>query len=316
MEQEDISFVELSRNDLLTMTSKELEAQIKQLTAVRNLTTAEQREIKRQRRLIKNREYAQTSRVKKKQFVEELRQENKILKDRIKSLEEENHFLRFGGSAPHLGPANTRNQATVAQSEGLLQHQPLPESGSIPHNFFFSFSQADSESPSPSTEPSSSSDDVFYESEDVEQLFFPSTMEQQYQHPSPMEHYHHVPASNGFAPSFVGSLCLMVVLFSFAIFIPNLLTGGFSSSAVPSALLGPQLDFRTSRSLMFASQPQTSQTSEAPPPNALNHSIRHNATSSRLTFEQVLADETSHCLPSPLRSLTELTQPTHMICSH
>jgi len=80
------------------------------LSSIRSLTSAEQREIKRQRRLIKNREYAQTSRVKKKQFIEELRIENKLLKDRIKMLEQENHFLRFGGSggnSPTLSAASS-----------------------------------------------------------------------------------------------------------------------------------------------------------------------------------------------------------------
>jgi len=86
-EQEDISFVSLSREELLEISSYDLEERTKKLVATRPLTAAEQREIKRQRRLIKNREYAQASRAKKKGNMSEIN-------SRMQSLEDENEQLK------------------------------------------------------------------------------------------------------------------------------------------------------------------------------------------------------------------------------
>lgn len=86
-DEEDVSFVTLSREELLEISSRELEDRTKKLTAIRPLTAAEQREIKRQRRLIKNREYAQASRAKKKGNMSEINH-------RMQSLEDENEELK------------------------------------------------------------------------------------------------------------------------------------------------------------------------------------------------------------------------------
>jgi len=86
-EEEDVAFVTLSREELLEISSRELEERTKKLMAIRPLTAAEQREIKKQRRLIKNREYAQASRAKKKGNMSEINY-------RMQSLEDENEELK------------------------------------------------------------------------------------------------------------------------------------------------------------------------------------------------------------------------------
>jgi len=66
------SVVAISRDELLKFSSDDLEAYVKALSATRPLTPAENKEIKRQRRLIKNRESAQQSRKRKKDKVGDL----------------------------------------------------------------------------------------------------------------------------------------------------------------------------------------------------------------------------------------------------
>lgn len=64
-------YVKLSREQLLQMSSQEYEEYVKRLAQKKpgGLTSTEMKEVKRQRRLIKNREYAQTSRIRKKILV-------------------------------------------------------------------------------------------------------------------------------------------------------------------------------------------------------------------------------------------------------
>jgi len=70
--QSPTSVVCISRDELLKFSSEDLEAYVKALSATRPLTSAENKEIKRQRRLIKNRESAQQSRKRKKDKVGDL----------------------------------------------------------------------------------------------------------------------------------------------------------------------------------------------------------------------------------------------------
>lgn len=84
----DIGRVRLSREDLLRVSSKELEDFAARCATERPLSSDEVREIKRQRRLIKNREYAQASRVKKKDHLKEI-------EVRFTDLEDENYNLKL-----------------------------------------------------------------------------------------------------------------------------------------------------------------------------------------------------------------------------
>jgi hypothetical protein len=90
----DLSAVFIAPENLLVMSSIELENRVEKLTSLRPLSPAELKEVKRQMRLVKNREYAQSSRIKKKLHTEELQEENAVLKDRVQQLEEENRQLK------------------------------------------------------------------------------------------------------------------------------------------------------------------------------------------------------------------------------
>jgi len=85
---DEIAAVYLKRDQLLTISSAEHEAFVQRLANTRDLTDAELKEVKRQRRLIKNREYAQTSRQKKKVTMGHV-------KEQVGSLESENDDLKM-----------------------------------------------------------------------------------------------------------------------------------------------------------------------------------------------------------------------------
>jgi len=91
----------LSRDDLLKLSSKSLETYAQNLAATRPLTEEEERQLKRQRRLIKNRESAQLSRQRKRMFIEELESQvsglqadNRDLVKQVTSLTSENQALK------------------------------------------------------------------------------------------------------------------------------------------------------------------------------------------------------------------------------
>jgi len=125
----DIRCVTLTRDQLLTMTSEELDEFTARLKADHPLTTHELREIKRQRRLIKNREYAQASRVKKKVVLsdlgvkfQEIENERDQLIQRVNLLENENAILRAQLDLPPsdrkpLNLPRHSNTATKATSD-------------------------------------------------------------------------------------------------------------------------------------------------------------------------------------------------------
>lgn len=90
-----------SRAQLLKMTVDELDDRVRVVEEVRSLTSEEKKEIKKQRRMIKNRESAYASRVRQKQLVEnmeeelnEIKKENEQLSKRVEDLEKENNQLK------------------------------------------------------------------------------------------------------------------------------------------------------------------------------------------------------------------------------
>jgi len=97
----DVSAVILSRDQLLSYTSKDLDKFTNQITEHRALTSSEERELRRQRRLIKNRESAQASRQRKKVYIDELeaeiaqlKSENLALLKQMEHMNQENSSLR------------------------------------------------------------------------------------------------------------------------------------------------------------------------------------------------------------------------------
>lgn len=115
----DVSRVRLSREDLLRVSSKELEDFAARCAAEKPLSAEEVREIKRQRRLIKNREYAQASRVKKKDHLKEI-------EARFNDLEEENYNLK-------LQMQNMQSRMAITESENRELKLKLANATQIAH---------------------------------------------------------------------------------------------------------------------------------------------------------------------------------------
>jgi hypothetical protein len=93
--------INFSREELLHLSSDDFEEHIRQVSALRPLTASERNAIKRQRRLIKNRESAQASRQRKKHYVGDLEKKvgdlmssNAKLKEEYSSLTAENGQLK------------------------------------------------------------------------------------------------------------------------------------------------------------------------------------------------------------------------------
>eukprot|EP01103_Thecamoeba_quadrilineata_P017044 TRINITY_DN5898_c0_g1_i1.p1 TRINITY_DN5898_c0_g1~~TRINITY_DN5898_c0_g1_i1.p1 ORF type:complete len:386 (+),score=87.02 TRINITY_DN5898_c0_g1_i1:24-1160(+) len=86
--------VSLAREQLLTISSHDLDMFAQSVSSTRKLTQEEQKELRVQRRLIKNREYAQSSRKKKKNYVGDLEATIANLTRENEELKRENNDLR------------------------------------------------------------------------------------------------------------------------------------------------------------------------------------------------------------------------------
>lgn len=103
------AFVELTQDEMILLSGTEVEVYITALKAYRQLSQQDEKVLRTVRRLIKNREYAQSSRDKKKGFVQNLQ-------NRVSELEAE---------VSHLNHKNAVLQAKLAQIEELTRQDPL-----------------------------------------------------------------------------------------------------------------------------------------------------------------------------------------------
>jgi len=140
-------FATLSPDDLLKLDSREIEDYIKTLGSKRSLAPSEEKELKRVRRLIKNREYAQSSRNKKKQYTEEMEQKlsdmaqgSAALEKRVKELEMENRTLKIQLSK--IGTAMKRDPSLLEklrQATAPAAAVPKMKAGALLFVVLFSF---------------------------------------------------------------------------------------------------------------------------------------------------------------------------------
>jgi len=214
-------------------------------------------------------------------------------------LNRKNHFLRFGGSVPQT--SHVKNEQAPSQAQTFhnphygYPQQQLQQVGPFEqHQQQHQVSEKSrmvggpvhkvSDTPSPSRSNSDSDEGVFdYDSnEDIDLLF----ADNQTAYPSQPS-----AVNNTFAPNFVGSLCLMVILFSFAIFLPTFLSG---SGVLPVPQIQTTFDaepFRTSRNLLtFISDFSQQESLILKDLRRVNSTFEH---ARRLTLEEVMADEQS-----------------------
>jgi len=116
--------------DLLALTTEEIEALISARKASATLDPEQERRLRKIRRLIKNREYAQSSRDKRKQAVgvmerelAALREENRVLRDKLAALTARNAALELENSRLRK-LSTTAAAATTASSVGIATAPP------------------------------------------------------------------------------------------------------------------------------------------------------------------------------------------------
>lgn len=105
----------LDQKSLLQLSSRAFEEYVKRKTANRDLTSEEKKDLKRQRRLIKNRESAQASRQRKKNYIEKL-------EAKVASLQQSNNQLR--SQVTSLTADNTSLRQEVQNLQGLIKKTP------------------------------------------------------------------------------------------------------------------------------------------------------------------------------------------------
>jgi len=96
-----VSAVSLTRDQLLSFSSEDMDRFVEKITKIRPLTASERREVNKQKRLIKNRESASQSRKRKKTLIDNLEEKvgelekiNQSVSTQIKDLESDNVILK------------------------------------------------------------------------------------------------------------------------------------------------------------------------------------------------------------------------------
>lgn len=116
------SGVMLAREHLLALSSATFEDYITRLQAVRDLTAEEKKEVKRQRRLIKNRESAQASRQRKKSYLDKLEQKVAAINSVNAQLREQLSAMQSSNRA--LAADNKSLKDQVAHLQSVIQKTP------------------------------------------------------------------------------------------------------------------------------------------------------------------------------------------------
>jgi len=234
-DQNDISFVKLTREQLLVMSSIEFEDRVRLLQNMRPLTLAEEDEIKRQRKLIKNREYAQTSRIKKRETLSSLQvqfttvnTENQILKSHITNLTQqvqylqvENHQLRMMLSSYSLSPPPTLTTPNIA-----TQHYPIFATQNPHVNLP---SSPESSLSSDAYSPSDENDPFGVITSDSDEMSFAIDLASEKGLVENGDQY-----SSLYGKNYTTGLCVLVILFSFGLFFNGVLLEGITVMVAPS----------------------------------------------------------------------------------
>lgn len=201
---EELSVV-MSKDVLAKATCADLDALVKKVQDQRELTEIEEHAIKRQRRLIKNRDYSATSRNKTKNEIAELQNKNKILQQEkeilnqnISILQRENARLMF---------ENSQYRATLS---GLGYGHTIP-------NSMFPTSQQSAIANSYSNLPSSTGPQI------NATQFTVNVNGHQFEAPQGYTNYA-TPTASSYSKSNVATLTIFVIIFSFGLFFgPSLL---------------------------------------------------------------------------------------------
>jgi hypothetical protein len=230
------------------MSSQEFEERIRILQNMRPFTLAEEEEIKRQRKLIKNREYAQTSRIKKRETLSSLQvqftavnTENQILKSHITNLTQqvqylqiENHQLRMMFSSYTMAPPSYSPNTVSHPSQSLTPLAP-PNLSTSP-NGACTYSEVYPSSPSLSTEDNELLGVITSDSDDTSlPMEFPGSGDP----------FSYDSGKNWVTDNYTAGLCLLVILFSFGLFFNGMLLEGISVMVSP--VMGTSV--KTSRTL-------------------------------------------------------------------
>jgi hypothetical protein len=123
--------IQLTQEQLRTISSEQFSKYIDSVKAIRPLTLLEKKEIQRQKRLIRNREYAQKKRQTNKEKTQIISQQIHFQNDKILFLQNENRFLhseifRLKSLLSCLLPSHQQHLLQMPTQQQQQQSTPLP----------------------------------------------------------------------------------------------------------------------------------------------------------------------------------------------